>query len=70
MEAGDRELVRLREVDLDDLDVVPEVDGWRVRHRDGRSWWVAVTATEAGERPESCGKEPKPVKRYRARVIG
>ena len=55
---------------LDDLDVVPEIDAWRVRHCDGRSWWVAVTASESGERPESCGKDPKPVKRYRARVIG
>ncbi|MFL6108476.1 MAG: sucrase ferredoxin [Marmoricola sp.] len=54
---------------LDDLEVVPEVDAWRVRHRDGRSWWVAVSASEAGERPESCGKESKPVKRFQARVV-
>ena len=55
---------------LDDLEVAPEVDAWRVRHRDGRSWWVAVTATESGERPESCGKDSKPVKRYQARIVG
>jgi hypothetical protein len=54
---------------LDDLDVVPEIDAWRVRHRDGRSWWVAVKVSESGERPESCGKESKPVPRYEARTI-
>jgi hypothetical protein len=54
---------------LDDLEVVPEVDAWRVRHRDGRSWWVAVSVTESGERPESCGKESKPVPRYQARIV-
>jgi len=54
---------------LDDLDVVPEIDAWRVRHRDGRSWWVAVKASESGERPESCGKDAKPVPRYDARTI-
>ncbi|RNL79621.1 sucrase ferredoxin [Nocardioides marmorisolisilvae] len=54
---------------LDDLEVVPEVDAWRVRHRDGRSWWVAVSSAESGERPESCGKESKPVKRFEARIV-
>lgn len=54
---------------LDDLEVSPELDAWRVRHRDGRSWWVAVSVTESGERPESCGKEAKPVKRYQARIV-
>ena len=54
---------------LEDLEVVPEIDAWRVRHRDGRSWWVAVGASESGERPESCGKESKPVKRYQARTV-
>lgn len=54
---------------LDDLDVVPEVDAWSVRHRDGRRWWVAVTATESGERPESCGKDAKPVQRFEARTV-
>jgi hypothetical protein len=55
---------------LDDLEVAPETDAWRVRHRDGRSWWVAVTASKSGERPESCGKESKPVKRFEARIVG
>lgn len=54
---------------LDDLEVVPEIDAWRVRHRDGRSWWVAVSSSESGERPESCGKDAKPVTRYQARVV-
>jgi len=54
---------------LDDLEVSPEIDAWRVRHRDGRSWWVAVTAAESGERAESCGKELKPITRYRARIV-
>lgn len=56
-------------VGLDDLEVVPEIDAWRVRHRDGRSWWVAVSASTSGERPESCGKEAKPVTRYQARIV-
>ncbi|MGO4257344.1 sucrase ferredoxin [Marmoricola sp. RAF53] len=54
---------------LDDLDVVPEVDAWSVRHRDGRRWWVAVRRSEEGERPESCGKPAKPVTRYAATVV-
>ena len=56
-------------VGLDDLDVVPEVDAWSVRHRDGRRWWVAVSRYDEGERPESCGKPAKPITRYSARVI-
>jgi hypothetical protein len=54
---------------LDDLEVVPEVDAWTVRHRDGRQWWVAVSSSSSGERPESCGKDAKPVKRYTARTV-
>ncbi len=54
---------------VDDLDVVPEIDAWSVRHRDGRRWWVAVSSTESGERPESCGKVPKPVRRFEARTV-
>ena len=54
---------------LDDLDVVAEVDAWSVRHRDGRRWWVAVSATESGERAESCGKAAKPVRRFEARTV-
>lgn len=54
---------------IDDLTVEPDVDAWTVRHRDGRSWWVAVKVTESGERPESCGKDPKPIKHYTARTV-
>ncbi|MCW2857462.1 MAG: hypothetical protein JWR52_3077 [Marmoricola sp.] len=54
---------------IDDLVVVPDVDAWTVRHRDGRRWWVAVTAHDEGERPESCGKDSKPIRRYVARTV-
>lgn len=54
---------------IDDLVVMPEVDAWSVRHRDGRRWWVAVAATVSGERPESCGKDAKPFTRYQARTV-
>lgn len=38
---------------------------WRVRHRDGRDWTVAVTVTTGTEqRAESCGKAERPVTRY------
>lgn len=54
---------------IDDLSVEPSIDAWTVRHRDGRSWWVAVQVTEGAERPESCGKDPKPLKVYTARTV-
>ncbi|MCW2786989.1 MAG: Sucraseferredoxin family protein [Marmoricola sp.] len=54
---------------VDDLEVLPEVDAWSVRHRDGRRWWVAVRSWDDGERPESCGKATKPVRRYEARTV-
>ncbi len=54
---------------LDDLEVVGEVDAWSVRHRDGRRWWVAVTAGAGGERTPSCGKPDEPFTRYRARTV-
>jgi hypothetical protein len=54
---------------LDDLQVVEDGSDWLVSHRDGRSWQVSVTAYDDGERPESCGKETKPVTRYAARAI-
>ncbi|MFL6060879.1 MAG: sucrase ferredoxin [Marmoricola sp.] len=65
------DLVRRTEgvLGLDDLEVVPEVDAWSVRHRDGRRWFVAVSVTTSGERKESCAKEAKPVKRYEARIV-
>ena len=53
---------------LDDLSVTAVGPDWRVSHRDGRRWTVGVTAYDDGERPESCGKEAKPVTRYRAEV--
>jgi len=48
------------EVRLDALTVVErEPESVLVRHRDGRSWTVAVsTETAEPPRPESCGKEP------------
>ncbi|MCZ4498510.1 MAG: Sucraseferredoxin family protein [Marmoricola sp.] len=54
---------------INDLTVVGEIDAWRVRHRDGRSWWVAVSVSTEGERPESCGKDPAPIKHYAARTV-
>lgn len=54
---------------LDDLAVAPADAGWRVTHRDGRWWDVAVSAYAAGDRPESCGKDPKPITRHRATVL-
>lgn len=54
---------------LDDLDVARVDAHWQVSHRDGRTWTVAVTASEDGDRPESCGKESRPVTRYAAAVV-
>jgi hypothetical protein len=54
---------------LDDLVVEPVGPDWRVSHRDGRAWTVAVTAYDEGHRPESCGKESKPVVRHRAALV-
>jgi hypothetical protein len=56
-------------VGLDDLTVAESASGWRVTHRDGRAWTVGVTAYDEGERPESCGKESKPVTRYAATLV-
>jgi hypothetical protein len=54
---------------LDDLQVTGEGSSWQVSHRDGRVWRVSVTAYDEGERPESCGKESKPVTRYAVAVV-
>lgn len=55
---------------IDDLVVVPEVDAWSVQHRDGRRWWVAVTATTSEEvRPPSCGKAAEAFTTYAARTV-
>ena len=53
---------------LDDLTVSGDGARWLVEHRDGRAWRVSVTAYAEGERPESCGKESKPITRYDASV--
>jgi hypothetical protein len=55
---------------LDDLTVAAAGADWQVSHRDGRTWQVALKAYVEGERPESCGKESKPVTRYAATVVG
>lgn len=55
---------------LDDLQVVAAGADWLVSHRDGRSWQVGVTAYDDGERPESCGKETRPVTQYAVTVTG
>ncbi len=44
----------------------PTDDGWEVAHRDGRRWRCTSRIYEEGERPESCGKDAKPVTRYAA----
>jgi len=54
---------------LDDLAVAAVDAAWLVSHRDGRSWTVSVTAYDDGERPESCGKDTKPITRHRAVVV-
>jgi hypothetical protein len=54
---------------LDDLQVAALGDDWRVTHRDGRIWTVIVSAYEEGTRPESCGKESKPVTRFRVALV-
>lgn len=55
---------------IDDLVVEPSIDAWTVRHRDGRSWWVAVTATDSTtQRPPSCGKADEPFRTYSARTV-
>lgn len=54
---------------LDDLEVMPVDSDWRVSHRDGRVWRVAVTTYTDGERPESCGKDSKPVTRHSVAVV-
>ncbi len=55
---------------LDDLTVTAAGEHWRVGHRDGRSWLLAVDAYAEGERAESCGKAVKPVVRRRAVFLG
>lgn len=54
---------------LDDLTVSSLGSDWQVSHRDGRHWHVAVTAYDDGERPESCGKDSKPITKYAAALV-
>jgi hypothetical protein len=54
---------------LDDLDVSGADPDWLVSHRDGRRWRVSVTAYQEGERPESCGKDSRPVTRHHVSVL-
>jgi hypothetical protein len=54
---------------LDDLEVSGADTEWLVSHRDGRTWRVSVTAYQDGERPESCGKDSKPVTRHQVSVL-
>jgi hypothetical protein len=54
---------------LDDLDVARVGADWLVSHRDGRAWLNAVTTYDDGERPESCGKESKPIPRHVVTVL-
>lgn len=55
---------------LDDLRVSDSGGVWSVTHRDGRRWEVVVTAYAEGERPESCGKDARPVTRHTAVIVG
>jgi hypothetical protein len=54
---------------LDDLVVAPAGDHWCVTGPGGQAWTVVVTPYDDGERPESCGKEGKPVRRYAAALV-
>lgn len=53
------------ELGLESLAVSRAGDDWLVRHRDGRSWLVAVGSEATGvDRPESCGKAALEMRRY------
>jgi hypothetical protein len=54
---------------IDDLVVTAAGADWLVTHRDNRRWTVTVTSHESGERPESCGKDAKPITRYVATAV-
>ncbi|HEX7738762.1 MAG TPA: sucrase ferredoxin [Marmoricola sp.] len=54
---------------MDAVAVAQEGDDlWSVAHRDGRRWQVRVASYEDGLSADSCGKEPTPVRRWRAAV--
>lgn len=55
----------------DDLvvEATPDDHLWLVRHRDGRHWRVGTVVVVAGERPESCGKPVKPVRRLEGHLL-
>lgn len=54
------------ELALEALTVSPAGADWSVRHRDGRTWLVAVRSEPLPdvERPESCGKAALPMSRW------
>lgn len=52
----------------DALTVVGADDDWTVAHTDGRRWRVRVTSYDEGISSDSCGKQPTPVRRWRAAV--
>jgi len=54
--------------DVDALSVDGTGDDWMVGHSDGRRWRVRVTSYEEGTSVDSCGKQPTPVRRWRAAV--
>jgi hypothetical protein len=63
-----RELIG--ELGLDALTVSQAGERWRVRHRDGRSWEVAVSSAELSTtRPESCGKAALPLRTWSCTVV-
>lgn len=59
------------ELALDALTVSPLGGDWSVRHRDGRTWQVAVRADPVPdiERPESCGKVALPMTRWTVQSV-
>lgn len=55
---------------LDELRIEPADQHWRVRHRDGRSWLVAVESEPGPARPASCGAAAEPTTRWRTALVG
>ncbi|WP_310963796.1 sucrase ferredoxin [Nocardioides terrisoli] len=54
---------------LHDLSVAADDDTWLVTAADGRRWRVRTETAVSGERAESCGKEPKPVRRVSGQLV-
>jgi hypothetical protein len=55
---------------LTTVSVPDSIDTYAVSHRDRRSWTVAVVATEAAPRRESCGKAAVPLRVWTAHISG